>query len=60
MSKKSVEYEISFKSTAVSNHGINEQPATQPYYNKTIVFTGEGCTDEEQANPADFDFEKIY
>lgn len=24
MSKKSVEYEISFKSTAVSNHGINE------------------------------------
>lgn len=49
ISKKSADYEISFKSTVLSNNDTNEYPGAQPYYNnKTIVFTGEGFTAGEQ------------
>lgn len=49
ISKKSADYEIGFKSTVLSNHDTNEYPGAQPYYNnKTIVFTGEGYTAEQQ------------
>lgn len=49
ISKKSVDYEIGFRSTVLSNHDTNEYPGAQPYYNnKTIVFTGEGFTAAEQ------------
>ena len=55
ISKKSAAYEISFKSTTLSDHNDGAYPGAQPYYNnKTIVFTGEGFTAQEQDK-----FEKI-
>lgn len=49
ISKKSKDYEIKFKSTALSNNDTNAYPGAMPYYNnKTIVFTGEGYTSDEQ------------
>lgn len=49
ISKKSKDYEIKFKSTVLSNNDTGEYPGAMPYYNnKTIVFTGEGYTAEEQ------------
>lgn len=47
--KKSKDYEITFKSTDITNNNTAEYPGAQPYYNnKTIVFTGEGFTADEQ------------
>lgn len=55
ISKKSKDYEIKFKSTTLSNHDTADYPGAMPYYNnKTIVFTGEGFTVDEQEK-----FEKI-
>lgn len=49
ISKKSKDYEIKFKATALSNNDTADYPGAMPYYNnKTIVFTGEGFTAEEQ------------
>lgn len=49
ISRTSRDFSISFKATAVSNHDTGEYPGAMPYYNnKTIVFTGEGYTAEEQ------------
>lgn len=49
ISKKSKGYEITFKATTLYNHDSLEYPGAQPYYNnKTIVFTGEGFTADEQ------------
>lgn len=47
--RKSKDYEITFKSTNITNNNTAEYPGAQPYYNnKTIVFTGEGFTADEQ------------
>lgn len=55
ISKKSKEYEITFKSTTISNNDTAEYPGAMPYYNnKTIVFSGEGFKADEQDK-----FEKI-
>lgn len=49
ISKKSQDFEISFKATTIANHDTNDYPGAMPYYNnKTIVFTGEGFTADEQ------------
>lgn len=49
ISRTSRDFTISFRTTAVSNHDTGEYPGAMPYYNnKTIVFTGEGYTAEEQ------------
>lgn len=49
ISKKSKDYEITFKSTVISNNDTGSYPGAMPYYNnKTIVFTGEGFTAQEQ------------
>lgn len=49
ISRKAQDFEISFKSTTISNHDTNDYPGAMPYYNnKTIVFTGEGFTADEQ------------
>lgn len=49
ISRKSQDFEISFKSTTLYNHDTGEYPGAMPYYNnKTIVFTGEGFTADEQ------------
>ena len=55
ISKKTKDYEIKFKATALSNNDTADYPGAMPYYNnKTIVFTGEGFTAEEQG-----EFEKL-
>lgn len=49
ISKQSMDYSISFKSTTISNNDTGSYPGAMPYYNnKTIVFTGEGFTADEQ------------
>lgn len=55
ISRKSKDYAITFKSTHITNNNTNDYPGAQPYYNnKSIVFTGEGFTADEQE-----EFEKI-
>lgn len=49
ISKKSKDYEISFKATHITNNNNNDYMGAQSYYNnKSIVFTGEGFTADEQ------------
>lgn len=49
ISKQSKDYNISFKATTISNNDTGSYPGAMPYYNnKTIVFTGEGFTADEQ------------
>ncbi len=49
ISRKSKDFEITFKSTHVTDNNTNEYPGAQTYYNnKSIVFTGEGFTADEQ------------
>ncbi|MCI7124482.1 MAG: M64 family metallopeptidase [Clostridia bacterium] len=55
ISRKSKDYSISFKATAISNNNNNDYPGAQSYYNnKDVVITGEGFTAAEQDK-----FEKI-
>ena len=55
ISRKSKDYTISFKATAISNNNNNDYPGAQSYYNnKDVVITGEGFTAAEQDK-----FEKI-
>lgn len=49
ISRKSKDFEITFKSTHVTDNNTSEYPGAQTYYNnKSIVFTGEGFTADEQ------------
>ncbi len=49
VSRKFKDFEIKFKSTNVTDNNSKEYVGTQPYTNnKTIVFTGEGFTADDQ------------
>lgn len=51
ISSKTKDYEITFKSTVLQNNDTSEYPGAMPYYNnKTIVFSGEGYTADEQTS----------
>ena len=51
ISKKTKDYEIKFKATALSNNDTADYPGAMPYYNnKTIVFTGEGLQQKNREN----------